>query len=94
MITSTHTNVAKPVPSENKANTAPPISISRTRLWLSAIWAIGTVSDSPSRAATATSDRIPASVMWKASRMFGTSRPNESRSISSTMLNPNRMTSA
>ena len=70
------------------------MSISRTRLWVSAIWAMGTVSDSPSRAATATSDRIPALVMWKDFWMFGMSSPNESRSISSTMLKPNRITSA
>ncbi len=91
---STQTYMARPVPSEKKAKTAAPMSMRRTRLRLSAIWAIGTVSDNPINAATATSDRMPASVMWNASRMLGMSRPNASRSISSTMFSPNRISSA
>ena len=87
-------NRASPVPNEKKANTSDPSSMSRTRLWLSAIWAMGTVRESPSRAATATSVRIPALDMWNDFRMFGISSPNASRSISSTMLKPNRMARA
>ncbi len=94
MITSTQMKKASPVPKEKRAKTEEPTSISRTRLRLSAICAMGTVSDSPSRAAAATNDRMPALDMWNDFWMFGMSRPNESRSISSTMLKPNRMARA
>ena len=60
MITSSQAKAARPVPKEKRAKTAAPMSIRRTRLRLSDICAIGTVSDRPSSAATATSDRIPA----------------------------------
>ena len=65
MMHSTQTNMARPVPNEKRANTVAPMSMSRTRLRLSASWAIGTVSDSPSSAAIATSERMPALLMWK-----------------------------
>ncbi len=94
MITRTQTKAARPVPKENMAKTADPMSIRRTRLRLSASCAIGTVSDRPSSAATATSDRIPALLRPNDFWMLGISRPNESRSISSTMLKPNRTASA
>ena len=91
---SIHTEMASPVPTENMAKSAAPISMSRTRLRRSESWAMGTCSDRPSRAATATSDRMPALDMPKLSRMLGSRSPNAVRSISSTMLSPNRINRA
>jgi hypothetical protein len=94
MMTSSQTKTATPVPNENKANTDAPMSMSRMRLCVSDHCAMGTVSDSPRSAATATRDRTAALPMWNDRWMFGISKPKESRSISSTMLNPNRMARA
>ncbi len=66
MITSSQMKTATPVPNENSAKIDAPTSISRTRLRVSDSCAIGTASDRPSRAATATSDRTAALLTWNA----------------------------
>ena len=93
-MTSIHTEMARPVPTENMAKSAAPTSMRRTRLRRSESWAMGTCSERPSRAATATNDKMPALDMPKLSRMLGSSNPKAVRSISSTMLSPNRISRA
>ncbi len=71
MITSTQMKKASPVPNEKGRTPATRPASAAPGLRLSAIWAMGTVSESPSRAAAATSVRIPALVMWNDFWMFG-----------------------
>ncbi len=75
MITSSHTETAKPVPNENAPQMAAPARAMRTRLDRSARWAMGTVSSRAMAPATATTDKMPVLLSPRSSRISGSRRP-------------------